>query len=417
MKLWTVNRRSIYIAILICFIVGQLAGTLVIKHLFINYKLKDMYPQATMAAANIAEGRTDIIHSGQFILKAYTLSGQEITLGSETPQDMFHVASQQFREALTGYIPQVLGEGRLATTRDISGLPNHSIIVGVPIMHQGQPIGAVFLMEPSSEYQAVLNGFYVVFTVMLVVCTLCIGYFLSSYLKEMRRLDKARRDYVANISHELKSPIASIRALTETLADGLIHEEEKKNNYYSIILSECARLQRLIQDVLELSRMQNKQDTWVKEPLDSGEWMEFIESRYSFLAEELGIAFRISDQARSLPPLLSNRDKLIQLVNILIDNAMKFVGEDGLITLDAVVRSRSVTIRIADNGPGIIKEDLPYIFERFYKSDYSHQGNGSGLGLSIAHEIVQELGEDITVQSEPGQGTIFQFTIKRAQLP
>ncbi|ANF97089.1 sensor histidine kinase [Paenibacillus bovis] len=414
MKSWTTHRRGIYIAILICFIVGQLAGTLVIKYLFINYKLRDMYPQATMAASSIAKGKTDIIHSGQFILKAYDLDGNEISLGNEHPPNMFQVSAKQFKDVLTGYIPQVLRDHQMAITREIKGLPNDSIVVGVPIVRQGKHTGVVFLMEPSSEYQAVLNGFYLVFTVMLVVCTLCIGYFLSSYLKEMKRLEKTRRDYVANISHELKSPIASIRALTETLADRMVHDEEKKHNYYSIILSECARLQRLIQDVLDLSSMQNQQHIWEKQKLDTGKWIAYIESRYSFLAEELGIEFRIGDQARSLPPVLSNPDKITQLINILMDNAMKFVDEDGIITLEAEIRSKTIIISINDNGPGIDRESLPFIFERFYKSDQAHQGNGSGLGLSIAYEIVQGLDEEIYVNSQPGQGTTFFFTLRRA---
>lgn len=109
-----------------------------------------------------------------------------------------------------------------------------------------------------------MNGFYYVFTGTLLLGTLIISFFISSYLKEMKQLEKTRRDYIANISHELKSPIASIRALTETLADGMIQDEEKTNKYYGIILSECARLQRLIYDVLELSRMQNKKKLGIK---------------------------------------------------------------------------------------------------------------------------------------------------------
>lgn len=229
----------------------------------------------------------------------------------------------------------------------------------------------------------------------------------------MKRLEKTRRDYIANISHELKSPIASIRALTETLADGMIIDEEKTNKYYGIILSECARLQRLIYDVLELSRMQNKIETWDKEKLDTHELVELIDSKYSFLSDEMGIVFEITENTRNLPAVYSNKDKVLQLVNILMDNAMKYVKEDGKIIFDAVVHSRVISIRILDNGPGIAEEDLPYIFERFYKSEKSHNEKGSGLGLAIAKEIANGLGEKISVTSKTGIGTIFQFTIKR----
>lgn len=143
------------------------------------------------------------------------------------------------------------------------------------------------------------------------------------------------------------------------------------------------------------------------------ELVVLIESKYSFLSDEMGIVFEITENARNLPAVLSNKDKVLQLVNILMDNAMKYVGEDGRITFDAEVHSRVVTVLISDNGPGIAKEHLPYIFERFYKSEQSHNEKGSGLGLAIAEEIVNGLGEKISVTSKPGKGTIFQFTLKR----
>ena len=412
MKRLTSNKKVIYMAILFCFILGQLGGTLIIKHLFLSYKLKDMLPQASTIAAEIAQGET-YARNFKYLMKAYDLEGNEISTGDKNKNLYFNVTSEEFKNALTDFIPEVVINKKFAAIKNINGFPNKSIVVGAPIIKDEQAIGVVFLLEPSSEFQAVLNGFYYVFTGTLLLGTLIISFFISSYLKEMKKLEKTRRDYIANISHELKSPIASIRALTETLADGMIVDEEKTNKYYGIILSECARLQRLIYDVLELSRMQNKIETWAKEKLDTHELVELIDSKYSSLSDEMGIVFEITENARNLPAAYSNKDKVLQLVNILMDNAMKYVKEDGKITFDAVVHSRVISIRISDNGPGIAEEDLPYIFERFYKSEKSHNEKGSGLGLAIAKEIANGLGEKISVTSKTGIGTIFQFTIKR----
>ncbi|MEC0233793.1 HAMP domain-containing sensor histidine kinase [Paenibacillus kribbensis] len=415
MKKFVSNKKGIYIAILLCFILGHLGGTYAIKQIFLNYKLKDLFPLVSIIAADMAEGAKNTISkkADPFILKAYDLNGNEIETEEEKGPVLFDIDPEVFKNALTEYIPQVLIENKWAEFKNISGLPSKSVVVGTPIVRNGKATGVVFLLEPSSEFQAVLNGFYLVFTATLLLGTMVIGYFLSSYVKEMKLLENVRRDYITNISHELKSPITSIRALTETLADGMIQNEEKKNNYYSIILTECARLQRLIGDVLELSKMQYKKEFWDKQKLSSNELIAFIVSKYSLLADEMGLAFEISDRAKNLPDVYSNWDKIIQLLSIIIDNAMKFVHEDGKITLDATIHSKYITIFVSDNGTGIAEEDLTYMFERFYKSEKSHNGNGSGLGLSIAREIVNGLGEKLEVKSRWGEGTMFLFTIRR----
>ncbi|EHS58489.1 sensor histidine kinase [Paenibacillus sp. Aloe-11] len=415
MKKFVSNKKGIYIAILLCFILGHLGGTYAIKQIFLNYKLKDLFPLVSIIAADMAEGAKNTISkkADPFILKAYDLNGNEFETEAEKGPVLFDIDPEVFKNALTEYIPQVLIENKWAEFKNISGLPSKSVVVGTPIVRNGKATGVVFLLEPSSEFQAVLNGFYLVFTATLLLGTMVIGYFLSSYVKEMKLLENVRRDYITNISHELKSPITSIRALTETLADGMIQNEEKKNNYYSIILTECARLQRLIGDVLELSKMQYKKEFWDKQKLSSNELIAFIVSKYSLLADEMGLAFEISDRAKNLPDVYSNWDKIIQLLSIIIDNAMKFVHEDGKITLDATIHSKYITIFVSDNGTGIAEEDLTYMFERFYKSEKSHNGNGSGLGLSIAREIVNGLGEKLEVKSRWGEGTTFLFTIRR----
>jgi hypothetical protein len=230
MKKFVSNKKGIYIAILLFFISGHLGGTYAIQHIFLNYKLKDLFPLASIIATDMAGGVKNTIpmNSNPFILKAYDLNGNEIETEEEKGPVLFDVDPEVFKNALTEYIPQVLSKNKWAEFKNISGLPSKSIVVGAPIVSNGKAIGVVFLLEPSSEFQSVLNGFYLVFTATLLLGTMVIGYFLSSYVKEIKLLENVRRDYITNIGHELKSPIASIRALTETLADGMIQSEEKK---------------------------------------------------------------------------------------------------------------------------------------------------------------------------------------------
>ncbi|ASR48236.1 hypothetical protein B4V02_16790 [Paenibacillus kribbensis] len=214
MKKFVSNKKGIYIAILLCFILGHLGGTYAIKQIFLNYKLKDLFPLASIIAADMAEGARNTISrkADPFILKAYDLNGNEIETEEEKGPVLFDIDPEVFKNALTEYIPQVLIEKKWAEFKNISGLPSKSVVVGTSIVRNGKATGVVFLLEPSSEFQAVLNGFYLVFTATLLLGTIVIGYFLSSYVKEMKLLENVRRYYITNISHELKSPITSIRA-------------------------------------------------------------------------------------------------------------------------------------------------------------------------------------------------------------
>ena len=115
-----------------------------------------------------------------------------------------------------------------------------------------------------------------------------------------------------------------------------------------------------------------------------------------------------------MPPLFTNEDRILQLLHILMDNAFKFVQEDGKVTLDACIFRTCVRISVRDNGVGIAKDVLPYVFDRFYKEDKARNTQGSGIGLSIAKELIHGMGEKIEVTSEPGKGSEFSFTVKRS---
>ncbi len=229
-------------------------------------------------------------------------------------------------------------------------------------------------------------------------------------ITESERLEQTRRDYVANVSHELRTPVAAVRGLAEALSDGLV-EEADKARYYSHILKETLRLSRLINDLLELSRLQSGAVALEKEAFDvCGLLTSFFDCYYP-RADAVGINFAANVPA-DCPLAVSNADRVEQVLVILFDNAIKFTPEGGTITLSAGFDGECVVVSLSDTGSGIAKADLPHVFDRFYKTDAAHSQSGTGLGLSIAQEIMTLLGERIWVESKRGEGATFRFSLK-----
>ena len=236
---------------------------------------------------------------------------------------------------------------------------------------------------------------------------------LFSDITQAERLERTRRDYVANVSHEFRSPLTAVRGLIEPLRDGLVRDEETQRRYYDIILREIMRLSRLINDLMELSRLQSGSISVQKESVDMRELLGDVCERYAQAAQEQGRLFGCADSVWNCPVCNTNPDRIEQVLVILLDNAIKYSGEGCQVGLDAEWDEEKVTVTVKDNGPGISEADLPYVFERFYKADKAHSSPGSGLGLSIARELLRWMGEDIWVKSRPGEGTEFSFTIRR----
>lgn len=413
MRRWFSNKKALFTAFLILFILSQILGTIVIKSLFVHYKIKELSPRLAYIANEIATGKLEFSRNNDFILKAFDIYGNELNLFNEEIHESVGISETFINQGLVRHIPKSIAGNKVALLERIEGQASESIVIGMPIIKDETVTGVAFLLKPASDFEAVLNGFYLVFSVILIGSTCFIGLFLYLYIKEIKDLEQMRRDYIANISHELKSPIASIRALTETLADKVVHEEETKEKYYGIILKESVHLQKLISDMLELSRLQSGKVAFLKDEIDTKSLMQDLNDKYLVLASDLDITFEITSRAFSAPRLYSNKDRILQVFNIFIDNAIKFVPEAGSVLIDAKIHRKYVTFYVIDNGPGIDQSILPYIFDRFYKEDTSHNNNGSGLGLSIAKEIALGLEESITVSNTPTKGASFAFTIQR----
>lgn len=236
---------------------------------------------------------------------------------------------------------------------------------------------------------------------------------LFSDITQLERLERTRRDYVANVSHEMRTPLTAMRALIEPLKEGMVTTDEARMRYYDIILREIMRLSRLINDLMELSRLQSGTLAIRTERMKLGELVDDVCERYRSIAEDHDITFHEETDFSKVPAVVANADRVEQLLVILLDNAIKYTPEGGTVSLDATWDASRVTLIVKDTGIGISQEDLPYVFDRFYKVDKAHSGMGSGLGLSIAKELLKWMGEDIWLKSELGKGTQFGFTLRR----
>ena len=225
-------------------------------------------------------------------------------------------------------------------------------------------------------------------------------------ITEASRLEQTRTEYVANVSHELRTPIASIRGLADALNDGLVKKDEDKARYYGYILRESMRLSRLIDDLLELSRLQSGTVAFKKQFISINELIEDVADRYVSAAREKGLNVEID--IGEPYKVYTNPDRAEQVLVALTDNAIKY-GYSGTLRFSAEKKGDSLYISVSNPG-SIADEDIDHVFERFYKADKAHAGQGTGLGLSIVNEVLGLLGERIWAKSENGTVT-FTFTL------
>ncbi len=234
-------------------------------------------------------------------------------------------------------------------------------------------------------------------------------------ISEQERLEQTRRDYVANVSHELRTPLTAMRGLVEPLADGMVKKEEDRQRYYGIILHETMRLSRLIDDMLELSRLQARTLAFKTFPFDLNKLLSEFETKFKPVIEDAGLNFYVEYKTGQLPTVMGNPDRVEQIIVILLDNAKKYTPAGGSITISTEYSAETdqVLVSVSDTGQGIHEYDIDHIFDRFFKADRARGKKGTGLGLAIARELLSYMGETITVQSEYGEGTTFTFTLKR----
>ncbi|MBP7213755.1 MAG: PAS domain-containing protein [Anaerolineaceae bacterium] len=229
-------------------------------------------------------------------------------------------------------------------------------------------------------------------------------------LSHTYHLDAVRRDFVSNVSHELRTPVAGLKAITETLLDGALDDPLVARKFVSRMDSEVDNLTLMINELLELSRIEAGEYSFYYKPARPIELIVNAVDRMTLQAERAGIKLSF-DCPDDLPKILADPSRVSQVFINLIQNAIKFTPEGGHIHLTAQIAGPKVLFSVRDDGTGIIKRDRNRIFERFYKADRARTGGGTGLGLSICKHIVEEHGGHIWVESEVGHGSTFYFSL------
>jgi signal transduction histidine kinase len=228
---------------------------------------------------------------------------------------------------------------------------------------------------------------------------------------EMEGLERLRRDLVANVSHELKTPISALRAHLENLLDGV---EEPNPALLAVMLQQSDRLTRLVDQLLDLSRMESGDLPLSLEPVQLSGLVDRVMSEVAVARPERARTLRAHNEVPSdLPGVPADPERIHQVLFNLLDNAFRFTPDGGSVTVRAVVEDGSCEVSVEDTGPGIPKEHLPLVFERFYRVDPSRSrgDGGTGIGLAIARSIVDAHGGRIWAESVEGSGSVFRFVL------
>lgn len=229
---------------------------------------------------------------------------------------------------------------------------------------------------------------------------------------EQEKIEQDRREFVANVSHELRTPLTTIKSYLEALEDGVINDPELAPRFLSVTQNETERMIRLVNDLLQLSRIDSKDFSLNYEWVDFGLFTHEIIDRFEMVAVNKGIQF-VRNITRHPTYVKIDRDKMTQVFDNIISNAIKYSPEGGTITVSLIHQGNNVRVGIADEGIGIPLDKQAKLFERFYRVDKarSRSVGGTGLGLAIAKELVHAHGGEIWVQSAEGKGTTFFFTL------
>ena len=234
-------------------------------------------------------------------------------------------------------------------------------------------------------------------------------------MSESMRMEQLRREYVANISHELRTPLTGIRGMVEPLIDGILDTEEERQDSYRVILRETIRLEKLVGEMLDMSRLQDGRISVELEPLELPGILEAAARGMRQIAVDAGVELAVETDGTPLR-CMGNEDRITQVLVILMDNALSFTPSGGTVTVYGRDAGDCVAVGVRDTGCGIEPKDLPMIWERFFKADRSRmRTTGTGLGLSIAKLVVELMGGEIGVKSEPGNGADFTFTLKKEE--
>jgi len=308
-----------------------------------------------------------VLLANDALLRAHNLAGSTGTHYLEV-----------FRQAEIGaLIDEVLTSGERRTAEiDLVGTSRSFVLVGVP-----------FPASPGEAHGAVIT---------------------FNDVSEPRRVDRIRRDFVANASHELRTPLTSIRGFVEALEDGGLEEHETARRFLSRIRANADRMASLVDDLLQLSRLESGALAATLEPVDCGAVASDVVASFAEIASKKSIA--LDTMIEPVPAAPGDSDRLRRILEHLVDNALKYTPNGGRVTVRVSPEGAGVVVAVEDTGPGIGPEHLPRLFERFYRVDTarSRELGGTGLGLSIVKHLAESMGASVSVASEPDKGSRFE---------
>jgi two-component system, OmpR family, sensor kinase len=234
----------------------------------------------------------------------------------------------------------------------------------------------------------------------------------NSMVKRVESAQRSQRDFVANVSHELKTPLTSIQGFAQALLDDTAQTPAARRQAAQIIYTESARMHRMALDLLDLARLEGGTADLHMSTVEVGALLRGIVDKFTPLADQAGVALQFSLADDAPASLSADGDRLAQVFTNLVDNALKFTPAGGRVMLAAKKVGSEIELSVTDTGLGVGAEALPHLFDRFYQADASRsraggESHGAGLGLSIVKEIVQAHGGKIGVRSQVGQGTVF----------
>ncbi|MBN2462116.1 MAG: HAMP domain-containing protein [Dehalococcoidia bacterium] len=270
-------------------------------------------------------------------------------------------------------------------------------------------------LETAKEHTAQLEfgpgkRFLRVIAVPLMTDGLTGSLLLFQDLTELKSLQTMRRELVGNISHELRTPLAGIKAIVETLQDGAVSDKKVARDFLVKIDSEIDRMMQMVMELTELSRIESGRGDLKPEMVNLNSLVEEVIARFKPQAERKSVALS-TDLFTGLPRIQADKDRIYQVITNLVHNAIKFTSQNGKVNISTELSENSVLVKVSDTGVGISREDLPRVFERFYKADKARVGEGAGLGLAIAKHVVQAHGGNIWVESKEGKGSTFFFDL------